>query len=820
MSEDRLEKALEAMKSESVNPEQLAETRARVWEKLGGQSMAVCGEFQRQFQDYLDKQLSGNRLMLMEDHLGRCPQCRARLAELKGERKVVPMPPRASSWRLRWGTWAAVAALAAIALYLGRDSIDQLLAPGGPRATVISASGGLYLISKGTLEAGATVGENEVIRSGPRAHARLRLADGSVMDLNERTELSIHRVWSGQSIYLQRGDILVQAAKQHGRYLRVQTRDSIASVKGTIFAVSAGISGTVVSVIEGSVAVTQAGGEVVLKPGEQAASNPALAGSVSRAVSWNPDSEKFSAILTSLVHVQKQIAILSSQQQRTQSNLLQYIPANLVVYGAVPNLNGALSQATTMLEQQAAENSAVNQWWNSGAGQSLKQLIDRMQALTSLLGNEIVYGCSTGEPGTMDKIPMVLAEVQPDKRAELAAALEKLGMQTGQSYYLTDTMLVVSDSQKHLQWLLNHLGQGTATSFATEIAAHYQNGVGLLLGIDMDSILSSSGNAPEFVNAQQMKYIFLEQHNVQGIEENEMSITFKGPRTGLASLLANTGSGGAAEYVSSDVIAAAYLSTREPQQLFDELIAQLARSNPSLLSYLAQEEAKLGLSFSNDIARAFGTESALSFESFSAAGPVWVMATMVNDSLTLDRTIRKLMDVYNADLAKEGVAERGSLEQEVVDGRTWTTMKLARPALTVTWTYDRGYMVTSSDRGAALRALAIRNGGSPLIWSSAFQQQLPPSAGLHPSGFFWLNTKGVFQSLAALIPNPAIQKLAAEGDPILVVVSGTAEQIHAASRTRLLGLMLDMMMLQGLGQTRPESQATILRQGQVRAGIR
>jgi hypothetical protein len=122
--------------------------------------------------------------------------------------------------------------------------------------------------------------------------------------------------------------------------------------------------------------------------------------------------------------------------------------------------------------------------------------------------------------------------------------------------------------------------------------------------------------------------------------------------------------------------------------------------------------------------------------------------------------------------------------------------------LSVTWTYDRGYMVAASDRGTALRALAIRDGGSPLVWSSAFQQQLSASIGLHPSGFVWLNTKGAFQNFAALVSNPTIQKLIAERDPILVLFSGDTEQIRAVSRTRLSGIIMDIMLLQGLSRAR------------------
>ena len=132
MSEDRLEKALEAMKNESVNPEELAGARARVWEKLEAHGAAACAEFQPGFREYLDGRLAGNRRLLMEDHLSRCPQCRTQLAALKGEQKVIAMPQRRASWWPRWGTWAAAAALVLAALYLGRDRIDTLLAPARP----------------------------------------------------------------------------------------------------------------------------------------------------------------------------------------------------------------------------------------------------------------------------------------------------------------------------------------------------------------------------------------------------------------------------------------------------------------------------------------------------------------------------------------------------------------------------------------------------------------------------------------------------------------------------------------------------------------
>ena len=254
-----------------------------------------------------------------------------------------------------------------------------------------------------------------------------------------------------------------------------------------------------------------------------------------------------------------------------------------------------------------------------------------------------------------------MAEVREGKRAELAAALDSLatGMSEPPKYQMSDTLLAASNSAANLAWLLDHAGQGAGTPFAEEIAVRYRDGAAWLLGIDMESMLAASGAAPaQFLNAQQVKHLFLERRNFQGIEENEIALSYNGPRTGIASVLASTGSGGAAEYLSSDSIVAVYASTREPQQLFEELVAQLSRLSPVFQSRLADAEAKLGISFSNDLARALGTESAFAVEGLGATGPAWLMAVLVNDSSAFDATIRKLADFINAELESEGKTER------------------------------------------------------------------------------------------------------------------------------------------------------------------
>ena len=151
------------------------------------------------FRAYLSGALGGSRRVLMEDHLSRCPACRASLAELRGERRVIAMPQRSVFALKRWGTLAAAAALVLVVVYAGREQhrrADWLPAGRGPRSCPPTAA--CTACTGEALEAGAAIGERELVRTGPGAHAVLRLADGSTVDVNERTELFATAAWSGR----------------------------------------------------------------------------------------------------------------------------------------------------------------------------------------------------------------------------------------------------------------------------------------------------------------------------------------------------------------------------------------------------------------------------------------------------------------------------------------------------------------------------------------------------------------------------------------------------------------------------------------------
>jgi uncharacterized protein (TIGR03435 family) len=115
----------------------------------------------------------------------------------------------------------------------------------------------------------------------------VKLQDGSRIEMKTNSELVLERADDGVRIRLDKGDIVVSAAKQHG-HLYVQTQDVTVSVVGTVFYVKVEKEGSRVTVFEGEVRVKQGQTEKKLGPGDQVVSNPKMeAIPVTEQVAWS-----------------------------------------------------------------------------------------------------------------------------------------------------------------------------------------------------------------------------------------------------------------------------------------------------------------------------------------------------------------------------------------------------------------------------------------------------------------------------------------------------------------------------------------------------
>ena len=142
------------------------------------------------------------------------------------------------------------------------------------------------------------IASRQVIRSDDPSGTTLVLPDESRVEMRVHTELSFERAADGLRVVLDKGSILVNAAKQRTGHLYVQTRDMTVSVVGTVFLVNVEQHGSRVAVIEGEVRVQNGSATERLLPREQIATSSRMAARpVVEEISWSRHAAEHFALL-------------------------------------------------------------------------------------------------------------------------------------------------------------------------------------------------------------------------------------------------------------------------------------------------------------------------------------------------------------------------------------------------------------------------------------------------------------------------------------------------------------------------------------------
>ena len=213
--------------------------------------------------------------------------------------------PKTSRWML------AVAATAAL-MILSIPVIRNLVHTTAPPATIEVAGDSLYRI-------GEKISNGTAIRSGGLERLLLALEDGSRVELRAQSEVLLERAEDGIRVRLNKGAILVSAAKQRTGHLYVETQDTLVSVVGTVFFVETRSLGTRVGVCEGEVAVQQNGLVRRLVQWEQASTDPSMeVNSVTEAIAWSSRGREFAAILPPVAVVKEPAAPVPPPQPAPQ----------------------------------------------------------------------------------------------------------------------------------------------------------------------------------------------------------------------------------------------------------------------------------------------------------------------------------------------------------------------------------------------------------------------------------------------------------------------------------------------------------------------
>src|SRR6266850_511385 len=228
-----LDKATAEIRSETVDSAVVDNAAERVWARLASETSELktervaanrigdCDDFQSLIPAYLTGSLSEARSLLLVDHTHECIPCRKAMKDAR-TRRVAPAKKATvtRSYRiqpviLRWG----IAAALIIGVGLIALPFIQRYAPlgGGLEATVQAAEGQVYQIadtSSAPIAAGQKLQKDGRIRTAKDGHAFVRLGDGSVIEMKDRSELSFSKNSLGTTIHLSRGSIVVEAAKQ------------------------------------------------------------------------------------------------------------------------------------------------------------------------------------------------------------------------------------------------------------------------------------------------------------------------------------------------------------------------------------------------------------------------------------------------------------------------------------------------------------------------------------------------------------------------------------------------------------------------------
>jgi ferric-dicitrate binding protein FerR (iron transport regulator) len=856
-----LDKVTAEIRNEAIEPSVTEQAAGRVWARLANEAPAAlrtgkavehiesCNDFQSLIPAYLNNSLSEARSLLLVDHTHECIPCRRAMKEARN-RVVAPRKQAQQRSRfnispvvMRWG----IAAALVIGFTLLAIPLLQRYSPFGGEfdATVQAAEGQVYQIADTKsvpVTAGTRLQKGETVRTAKDAHAFVRLGDGSVIEVNDRSEFSLSKNGLGTTIHLSRGNIIVDAARQRDSHLFVETGDAHIAVTGTVFSVNNGTKGARVSVIEGNVLLNHGGNDRVINAGEQATTNASIGNvAIKDEVAWSRNAPRYAETLAGLSALKTELAKVSQPGVRHSTRLLDMMPENTVFYASLPNLTATLTESHRIMQERINQNPALREWWDkerSHHGPNMEQVMGTIREFGDYLGEEIAVSVGIGEKGEPVS-PLVLAELKnsagfrqfleqqvakyqggakekpqiqfvdnPQTATEAADSDQK---KNDRLYvWITNDLFAASPRLQELQALAAVSQKGgvsgfTGSPFRARIAQIYEEGAGVVVAANLETVLAQTKTARakgtdagkheealKQLGILNLKYFVLDQNESGGKTHTRASLSFTEAQRGIPSWLAAPSSMGSLEYVSPDANIVAGFAVKNPVAMVDDLMGVLETVSPGLSKNLDQLQADHGLDIRKDFATPLGGEFAFAIDGPILPTPSWKMIFEVNDSEHLQRAFERVVVEINKEAAKHGKA---GLTWDNADfgGRPYYALKSNDFGVEVNYTYANGYMIVGPSRALVQRAVQTKESGYTLVRSAKFTAGLPVDGKTDFSAVFYHNLGPLVQPFADRIASSAnnlpqeqqqaIKQMAADLPPTLAYAYAQGDSITFAANT-------------------------------------
>jgi hypothetical protein len=842
----RLDQVISELRGEQPDAKKLSASAERVWQRLQTgeaekaasalQPIRGCADIRSLLPAFRQHKLAPARALIVEDHLRECVSCRSHVYGRGVDGAATEswqMEPatRGFQWSLaRLSFAAATAAVLVAVVWVGVNW--YYAGPPGSRATIASIEGQAYRVGPAgerALKPGDEIGEGEFVRTSANSHAKVRLFEGSQVEMNQRAEFAVSATRRDTTIHLDQGSIIVQAAKRHTGHLYVSAPDCTVAVTGTVFSVNSGTKGSRVAVIEGEVHVKHSGSESILHSGDVVATTQSVGVvPVREEIAWSSDLDHELALLAEFTKLRSELEKIPTPGPRYESKILPLLPADTVLYIGIPNLGDALQQANKIFQQQLAQSKVLQDWWNKSGNSNQhptpQELIDQVQAISQYLSDEVVI-TARGSADSNEHGTVLLAEVRqaglkdylqnhladtlrnPQGTTDLhvvdAQSLSSLsGDEHGMIMLVRQNMLIVGGDAASVRQMSAQLDAGAThfarTDFGQRIANVYSRGTETLVAANIGQILSSThsgeGDARALRNSgfSDIKYLIATRGESSSQGGNRITLEFNGERHGIASWLAAPAPMGSLDYVSSNAGAVVSFVSKQPALMLDDVFSTIGASDPNFKQSLAQTNSELGLDLRNDLAGALGGELTLALDGPVLPTPSWKAVVEVNNSGALQVAIDKLVQSFNRETQKSnqpGV----TLTQTQVGGRTFYTIQSQGVGLSTEYdyTFADGYMIMAPSRALVLAALQTHANGTSLARSASFHALLPNDNQANFSGVIYQNLSPILKPLASQISSQQLaflQQMAADAKPSVFCAYGESDRIEVASSGKLFDL--------------------------------
>jgi hypothetical protein len=846
-----LDRAAHALRIDVPDGGAISASAARTAERLGiemHQEVLVdaiqnCEGVQQLLGSYRAGTLPEAKALLVKAHLRDCGAC---LRISRGGHTDAPLnwsaPSVAATTRKHRLAWSWAMAACAVVLISGLVAYKLYWQiPPGVRAEVQSIDGSAYLIS-GTsnrrLSAGGKLREGEQLRTAGESRVVLRLADGSVVEVNQRSALGVGARGRDMTVSLSQGAVIVQAARRTTGHLYVRTPDCRVAVTGTVFSVDAGIKGSRVAVLQGAVKVAHGGIHAVLRPGDQMATSDSLAPEpLEQQFAWSPDREKYVGLMAQLANVEHRIAQIPFPQPRYSSDLLGRMPANTVLYISIPNLGDFLQEANGIFHDQLNQSPELQQWWahSQRNPQALDDLVGKIHDVSQYLGDEVVV-VATGQGDRASAA--VIADVQKSGLKEelqkqfstangglvvldastLAAGGTAMAGSAGYALVRDHEVIFGKDiaTLKQLSAQLDGGASGFADGeFGKQISAAYDRGAGIILAANLHAMLmnklqraplgATKESAVENSGMGAVQYLIAEHRETNGMPANHLNLQFAGTRQRMASWLASPAPIGSLDFVSPNAAVAVATLTKDPAAIADDLIAMASASRGTTADW-SEVDSKLQISVRDDLMANLGGDFLLALDGPVLPTPSWKMVIGVNNPDALEIALERMVQAMRSQ-AQGPHAHVLSIEPSQIESQHYYAIRdLTVGTIIAQYTFADGFMIIGPDRALLIEALRTHASGNSLARSAAFRSLLPRDDNENYSAVAYQNLSPVLTPLLSQFSGEsadAIRKLAADSRPTVICAWGKDNRIEVASDSRLFGF--DFLTLGSILNSRNKS---------------